>query len=141
SVLVFFAALLFGDGFVKYFLEVVERPWIFDLFAVQDEGRRRREAFRTGVVAVSLDTVVDSFTLHVFAEFVHIYRKLFSKTLKDRGWVSASTPCLLVFVQHVMHLPELALQSCGFGGTRTDKRVLMDFGQREVAELERYAAF
>src|SRR2546428_13193788 len=84
--------------------------------------------------AVTRNPRIDSVTSLIPLEALNVQTYLAGKPFEDRTNVKRLVPGPPVFVQQVVHLPELALQPGRFGSVRSCQRVRVQLRDRELAE-------
>ena len=85
---------------------------------------------------IGVDGVINSVAGIIVFELADIQANLLSVLSENIQRRGRADPTVLVFIQLIVHLPELPLQAGGFSGSGAGKGVLVDGGQRQIAELE-----
>lgn len=106
---------------------------------VKKHCRSAFDAQRVAALPVLKDPLSHDFAVHVAFVTVYVQPNLFGVTLKNRPDVELVLPVWLMFVDQIVHLPELTLQSRGFGGGRRSQRMLMCRHEGKLAERDAQA--
>src|SRR5258706_15074713 len=84
--------------------------------------------------AIKEDTPLDYLAGIVTRELLHIQSNAFCVSFKNRPHIKRFMPVFLMFIDHVMHFPKLALQPGRFRGARGRERVHVIRHQRKLAK-------
>src|SRR6266545_1013485 len=102
--------------------------------AIKKDCRRARNSQRMGALAVEKDTPLHYFAGIVSPELLHIQPNPGCITFEDWTHIKSIVPGFLVFIELVVHLPKLALQSGGFGGACGSERMRVSGHKRKLTE-------
>src|SRR6266511_3771947 len=102
--------------------------------AIKKDCRRARNSQRMAALAVEKDTPLHYFAGIVSPELVHIQANPGCIPFEDRTHIKSTVPGFLVFIERVVHLPKLALQSGGFGGACGSERIRVSGHKRKLTE-------
>ena len=88
--------------------------WYFT--TIKENCRRAFHAQGMPALAIHKDASLNNFTGLVSPELLQVQSDLGCVFLKDRADIKSLVPGILVFINHVMHFPKLALQGGSLGG-------------------------
>src|SRR6185436_13342539 len=101
---------------------------------IYEDGGRTLHTHRVAALSILHDPVRHRITVDIAFESIDINADLFRVAFKNRSHIKLFFPVVLVIVDHMVHLPELALQSGGFSGRCGRQCVLVSWHKRELAE-------
>jgi hypothetical protein len=85
---------------------------------------------------ICLDEVIHFCARKVSIELGCVHIQFFGVDVKEALRITRAHPLALIFIEEIMHLPELALESSGFSGTSASKSIRVDLSKWQVTELE-----
>src|SRR5439155_23013983 len=89
------------------------------LVVVNKKNRRLIHTERCSALSVSNYPSVDLLAIHVFFEAFHIESGRFCEVFESFSHIRCTGPNKSIVVKQIVHFPKMALQSGGFGCTRS----------------------
>src|ERR1041385_8448610 len=130
--------LYLGDCLsLEHVVDTLTQPFGSGLFVKQhlpfDKNcRRAADAYTTATLHVRHDALLNFRTVQIAREPLSIEPQLLSVLDKHWAGVIKILPRVLIPIETIVHLPELALVACGFGSTRRVHGVLVNLRQRKM---------
>lgn len=93
--------------------------------AIEKDCRGSFHVQRMGALAVQKDAPFNYFTSDVLPELFQVKADFRCITFKDGARIKNFVPCLLAFINHIVHFPKLALQTGSLGRTCCNECVRM----------------